>query len=196
MAAALGALPPQGQNAGQEAGQETDREGDGVYAKTRCIRPSAHMPIVAFVPPSTYAQTCRTPAALDTARAYRGVTERPPKSNNGPVIRQFLESVGLGGGYAWCAAYTSYALQRSGAKGPAREGGPVIRSAGTRDYLQAEKLIEPRSVIRGRAKVPEGALVVWSVRGSWRGHIGLVRAPWTGRCGRTLEGNTSPPSGP
>jgi hypothetical protein len=190
VAAALG-LVPWHQDANLD--QSDQREGDGVYVKTRCIQPSAHMPIVAFVPPSTYEKTSRTAASLDTAHAYSGVTEQPPGSNAGAAVERFLASVGLPGGYAWCAAYTSHALQQAGAGGPATPNGSVIKSAGTRDYLGATTLIEPRAVAQGRTSAPEGSLVVWSVRGSWRGHIGIVRTRWSGQCGQTIEGNTSRP---
>lgn len=188
LAAALGLFPSQ-----QDGQKKTpEREGEGVFAKTRCIQPSAHMPIVAFVPPKAYQHTRSTDAAVDTAHAHIGVTERPPGSNRGAAVERFLASVGLSGGYAWCAAFTSYALQQGGATGPVKDDGSVIRSAGTRDYLGATTLIEPHAVAQGRTSVPEGSLVVWSVRGSWRGHIGIVSTRWSGRCGQTIEGNTSP----
>ena len=177
---------------GGSAGQE-EREGEGVYVKERCITPSAHMPIIGFVPPESYERPCRVPTALDTARSYQGAAERPPGSNSGPAVEHFLSSVGLGGGYAWCAAYASHSLQQGPVR-PLSEEGRAIRSAGARDYMDAKKTISPRDVAAGRVDVPKGSLVVWGVRGSWTGHIGLVLSdPWTGRCGRTIEGNTSPP---
>lgn len=44
-----------------------------------------------------------------------GVVEAPRGSNDGPKIRQYLATVGLGGGYAWCSAFAKWCAKLAGA---------------------------------------------------------------------------------
>lgn len=188
LACAVGLFP----NATEGPNQaNSEREGEGVWQKERCITPSAHMPIVAFVPPSAYQGHALQPA-IDTARSYRGAVEKPPGSNAGTEVERFLASVGLGPGYAWCAAFASHSLQQ-GHVAPINSDGQEIRSAGAQKYRDAKRTLSPRDVATGRKTAPAGSLVVWAVRGSWKGHIGMVVRDWRGRCGLTVEGNTTPP---
>lgn len=53
-------------------------------------------------------------AHLDTAISYLHVRERTG-NNDGIEVERFLRSVGLGKGYAWCAAFVSYCLKVSNA---------------------------------------------------------------------------------
>jgi len=167
---------------------EQVERGEGVWAKTRCFRPGTQMPIIAFVPPIDADRY----AAVDTAWAWTGSKEQPPGSNSGPAVDQFLSAVGLGGGYPWCAAFLSFCYDQAEVEGPRSDNGDVIRSAGAVDFSGGRRSIEPDAVRRGHRIVPEGSAVVWKRRGTWRGHIGIVREPWAGRCGQTIEGNTRP----
>lgn len=175
----------------QGAGLQSDtpeREGEGVWTRTRCIRPGAQMPIVAFVPPVDV----RRPTAADTARRWTGRTERPPGSNEGPAVERFLASVGLEGGYPWCAAALSYWYDRAGVEGPKGDRSEVIRSAGAINFAGGRRAIDPAAVLRGHRVVPKGSAVIWKRRGTWKGHAGVTARRWDGRCGRTIEGNTRP----
>lgn len=173
--------------AGTVTAQPTpEREGQGVWDRTRCINPGAQMPIVAFALP---ARGC---AVADTARRWVGVVERPPGSNEGPGPERFLSSVGLSGGYAWCAAFGSYVYDQAPGPGPVGPEGNPVRTAGATDFRRARRTIDPAAVRRGRRAVPAGAGVIWKRRGTWKGHFGIVAERWTGRCGKTIEGNTSP----
>jgi hypothetical protein len=57
-----------------------------------------------------------TPATrvLAWADSQVGVREEPRGSNRGPKIREYLESVGLGQGYAWCAAGMYWCCLKAG----------------------------------------------------------------------------------
>jgi len=175
---------------------QPEREGEGVWKKTRCIEPSAALPIVAFVSP----ESKRPEVAADTASQYVGVVEEPPGSNSGPEVDQFLASVGLGPGYAWCAAFRSYVLARSCMPGPKTPSGETIRSAGVVDFLGARKTIKASKVRRGLKDVPRGYGAVFKYPDDWRGHHVTVAGDedggsrWRGPCGTTIEGNTSSPS--
>jgi hypothetical protein len=168
--------------------QDVEREGDGVWTRTRCIQPGAQMPIVAFVPPVDV----RRPTAADTARRWTGVVEQPPGSNRGPAVERFLASVELGGGYPWCAAALSYWYDRADVEGPKDDRREVIRSAGAIDFADGRRAIDPAAVLRGHRAVPEGSAVIWKRRGTWKGHAAITADRWAGRCGRTIEGNTTP----
>lgn len=122
--------------------------------------------------------------AADTACTEIGVTENPPGSNAGPAVESYLASVGLSGGYPWCAAFARKMMDQAGTSAPA------VRSAGATDYI-TRRSIKATQVLRGARDVPDGALVIWRRGSTWKGHIGFVQH-WDRRCGRTVEGNTSP----
>jgi hypothetical protein len=100
-----------------------------------------------------------------------------------------MASVGLGDGHPWCAGFARKMID----VGKARR--PTVRSAGATDYITGRS-INATDVLRGAEPVPAGALAIWRRGDTWKGHIGVVRR-WAERCGRTVEGNTSPgESGP
>lgn len=129
---------------------------------------------------------------IQEARTHVGVTEQPPGSNEGPMVETYLASVGLDGGYPWCAAFVRYVMDSAGTERPR------IRSAGATDYI-TRRSIDATEVIRGTATVPQGALSIHRQGSTWKGHIGIVVSddlreghPWENQCGNTIEGNTSP----
>ena len=123
-----------------------------------------------------------TGAHLDTALAYVGTTE--VGDNRGPVVREFLESVGLGVGNPYCSAYVSYCLEES--KPEPEE--PTVRSALAQDFVTRNSI--DADVARRRGHVPQGAVFIYQKGNGPYGHNGFVQH-WEGRCGRTVEANTS-----
>jgi len=121
-------------------------------------------------------------AHVDTARAYVGTIEDGP--NSGPHIKRFLASVGLGEGPPYCAAFVSFTLSAPTCQAEF----PQIRSALASKFITARS-IKASHALRG-ADVPVGSLVIWLRGRTIFGHIGIVLA-WDGRCGTTLEANTS-----
>jgi hypothetical protein len=95
-----------------------------------------------------------------------------------------LKSVGLGPGFAWCAAFTSWVLDS------AKTSNPTKKTAMARGFI-SKKSISAADVLRGRASVNTGYhLVIW-IRGNGPyGHIGFKRR-WKGIGGTVIEGNTS-----
>ena len=135
---------------------------------------------------------------LDAALAEVGTTETGRNCGRGP--RAYLRSVGLGCGYAWCAAFTSWALSEGRADGPRRRDGSVVRTAGARRFNEAVTTIPARLVLRGTHRVPPGSIVTWQRGNGWQGHSAMVvrddnarrrGLDWYARCGLTVEGNTS-----
>lgn len=129
-----------------------------------------------------YGNSPRSLAHIDTAQSYVGTTERGG-NNNGPEVRAFLRSVGLGPGYPWCAAFVSYCLTAAGVEYPTK------RTAGARAFI-SDRSVTATDVLYGRATVKPGWLVIWRRGNSWAGHIGIVTT-WGKASGATIEGNTS-----
>ena len=142
------------------------------------------------------------PGHLTKALSFVGTVERGG-SNRGPEVNAFLRSVGLGPGYSWCAAFTTYCL-RNPTSGPPRDvtdsRGRSVLGAGATRHLQGRGTTRARDVLRGVYRPEPGELVVWRRGSGWQGHIGFfvvddnaaVRGEqWYGRCGWTVEGNTS-----
>lgn len=122
------------------------------------------------------------PLHLQIARQYVGITERGG-NNRGPEVKKFLASVGLNQGYAWCAAFTSFCLTEADVEYPTK------RSAGARNFI-SNRSVRAVDVMRGKAKVEPGWLLIWGKGNSWSGHIGFVTS-WGKVSGKTIEGNTS-----
>lgn len=118
---------------------------------------------------------------VTTAESYIGTTEHG--RNRGEQVEQFLASVGLGGGYSWCAAFVRYVLDEANATYP------DVRSAVATRYI-TRRSIEAKHVAKGYRAVPPGWLAIWRKHSTWRGHIGIV-VRWDGNNGVTIEGNTS-----
>jgi hypothetical protein len=127
------------------------------------------------------------PAVVNVALGEVGVTETPPGSNEGPRIQAYMEAVGLPDGKPWCAGAVRWMMDQAGTERP------TVRSAGATDYITGRS-IKATDVLRGAEPVPAGALAIWRRGDTWKGHIGVVRR-WAERCGRTVEGNTSPGEG-
>jgi hypothetical protein len=133
-------------------------------------------------------QPCSRPAIVDTAMQEVGEKEIQGP-NEGPDVKRYMASVNLADGVPWCAGFVRWALDRAG------RDAPPVRSAAATDYIIKDSK-DATDVLRGTSSVPPGALVIWRRGDTWRGHIGIVRR-WHQRCGRTVEGNTSPgESGP
>jgi hypothetical protein len=121
---------------------------------------------------------------VEEALNHVGVTETPPGSNEGQAVERYLASVDLGGGYAWCAAFARYVLDEANASRPA------VRSAASTDYL-TDRSLDATDVLRGTAQPSRGSIVTFRRGDTWKGHTAIARS-WSGACGRTVEGNTSP----
>ena len=149
--------------------------------------------------------------AVEIAASYVGTIEEGV--NRGAVVERFQRAVGIPPGSAWCAAFVGFVLGEA-----ERESGrrvvPAVRSGVATRYVggpgRSFESVRARDVLRGVARPPVGSLVVWRRGATWRGHVGFVlrdpassagqarsraRAGWIGRCGRTVEGNTSSGTG-
>lgn len=122
---------------------------------------------------------------LNWAGLYANQGVREIGWNAGPQVERFLASVGLGKGYAWCAAFCYHCLKRGGAKDLPKRW----KAAGVRHWVvwaEKERRLwdEPR----------RGDLFFW-LNENGSGHIGFVRlVRWKDKRPSvlTIEGNTNP----
>ena len=121
------------------------------------------------------------PAHLDTAFTY--ITTQDDGHNRGETVELFLASVGLPPGNPWCAAFVGYCLEQANATYPA------VRSGLARHYLTSSSVSYQR-VTRENMRLDHGAIVGWKRGNTIFGHVGFV-IEWQGRCGTTIEGNTT-----
>jgi hypothetical protein len=111
-----------------------------------------------------------------------GTTEWPPYSNRGEVVK-YLNSVGLGGGYPWCAAFTTWCLHEAGfTKFPP---GPASADSWGR-WAKSKGITKPKS------QSESGDLWVWEWKSSTDGmydHIGFVDEGIKGSVALYVDGN-------
>ncbi len=135
-------------------------------------------------------------ASLDVAAAQVGVREVPPNSNSGPQVEQYLASVGLGPGHAWCAAFT-YWCAREAARKNGQHTVPLIKTAWTPSIWNWARrrgsFLLPEDVLARRQKLQPGCLFL--LHGNVGGHprvkhVGFVAGAAGGMI-ETIEGNTN-----
>lgn len=119
------------------------------------------------------------------------VREVPRNSNSGPRVNEYLASVGLGPGFAWCCAFVHFCHQE--AARALRIDNPMVRTggclhhwnkapaAGAQRVLAVEARDDPSLVLPGMVFVMD--------HGAGLGHTGFVEA-CDGGWLTTIEGNT------
>lgn len=131
-------------------------------------------------------------AALRHAASQAGVSEEPPGSNRGDEVEDYLSSVGLGGGNAWCAAFVYWCVEKAAAElGSANclpKTGLVLgmwsraKKAGLPVVTATEARAQPSLVTSGMIFIMD--------HGGGRGHTGFVKELSNGRLA-TVEGNSN-----
>lgn len=119
---------------------------------------------------------------MKSAAADVGVREASGR-NDGPEVERYLAHVGLGPGYAWCAAFVSYHLSHCGVSGPRSAWSPAFANA-------ADRVWSPRKAIRSPR--PGDVFSIYFSSLGRVGHVGFV-ASLDGDHINTVEGNTSGP---
>jgi len=126
---------------------------------------------------------------MTIARGEVGVKEVPPGSNRGPRVEEYLKSVHLGAGYAWCAAFVYWCFEQAAVS--LNRVNPLPRTASCLDHwnktngikISSQKAIEDPSLIE------PGDIFIIKYRGI-RGHTGIV-VGISDDCINTIEGNTN-----
>lgn len=103
-------------------------------------------------------------------------------SNRGPQVEMYLESVDLGPGYAWCAAFVSWVYQNTGIQTPLNGWVP--------SYALERKRIYQRGKF-SKSKPQQGDVFLICITKLNRpAHIGFVDQ-WGDKWIVTVEGNTN-----
>ena len=131
--------------------------------------------------------------ALQVAASQLGVMEVPPNSNRGPMVDQYLESVGLnpeGSHYSWCAAFVYWCFQQ--AANQLGVGNPLIKTAGCLEHWNQATCpkITKQNAIQDPSLIRPGCIFIID-HGNGSGHTGLVESSGGGLL-HTIEGNTNP----
>lgn len=130
-----------------------------------------------------------TKKVLSKAKSQIGVMEKPRGSNSGPEVDAYLKSVGLGPGYAWCAAFTYWcfneAYKNSG------KSNPAYKTAGVLSHWTNTKgkKISASAAFADPSLVKPGQVFIMSYGGGL-GHTGIVESVNGGYL-TTIEGNTN-----
>ncbi len=132
-------------------------------------------------------------AALMAAQGQVGQCEHPAGSNSGPMVNEYLRSVGLNPGYAWCQAFVYWCYDVAAKKLSITN--PLVRTAGVQNcwnrsengpaitkVLKSEAILHPE-------KVGPGDQIILSFGGS-KGHTGIVEKTEGGLI-HTIEGNSN-----
>jgi hypothetical protein len=118
--------------------------------------------------------------------------ENPPGSNTGPEVDKYLQSVGLGPGYAWCAAFVYWTFEKAATT--LNVLNPVIKTAGVLDHWNKAgrariRRLLPDDVQEDFSLIKPGLIFVMRLEGN-DGHTGIVEGFRDDRL-ITIEGNTN-----
>lgn len=123
---------------------------------------------------------------ITVAKSQVGVKEKPIGSNRGPEVEAYLRSCGLGGGYAWCAAFVAWVIQQATAA--LDVDNPWKNTA----YCPSiEAFAKSRGIFYDSPEVGDVFLSYSSPEGWYRAsHTGIVTRV-DGNLFYTVEGNTN-----
>jgi len=127
--------------------------------------------------------------ALRIAHNEVGVKEVPPGSNSGPRVNEFLKSIGLRGGYPWCAAYVYWSFDQASAK--LNRVNPLPRTGSCMDHwnkTNGEK-ITYLQVLENPKLIKPGDIFIISRKGG-KGHTGIIFSIYNDTL-VTIEGNSN-----
>lgn len=113
-------------------------------------------------------------AALAVAESKVGVHEVPRNSNKGKEVEMFLKSVGLGKGYAWCAAFVYWCFGQ--AAGNFKIENPLPKTGGVLDHNNKAKAAGVKRLLdTEKVLVQPGDIFIMQFAGG-RGHTGIVES--------------------
>ena len=130
--------------------------------------------------------------ALQFAVSQIGVREEPPGSNAGYSVERYLESVGLGPGYSWCAAFLFWAYGKAAIQLATKN--PLIKTGRVMEHWQkaapARKLTASR-VRKDPTLIKPGLIGILLLDAhTGAGHTFIVEK-FDGTILTTIEGNSN-----
>jgi hypothetical protein len=129
---------------------------------------------------------------LEVALSQNGVRETPGTPNRGPVVDQYVRSLGLdpAGGYSWCQAFVYWCFDQAATALGAAD--PCVKTAGVLDHWakapQAAR-VYASAALDDPTLVRPGAVFIID-HGGGKGHAGFVTRIASGVID-TIEGNTN-----
>lgn len=121
--------------------------------------------------------------SLSIALSQDGVSEVPKGSNAGPEVSEYLRSVGLNAGFAWCMAFVYWCVNK--ASGEMLIPNPLVKTAGVMRQWNETTL---RKIPKQGAIKPGDIFILRFAHGT--GHTGFVEKV-EGGIVHTIEGNTN-----
>lgn len=132
--------------------------------------------------------------ALLIQEALRWVGVQEENGNNkGQIVELFQNAVFLDPGQPWCAAFIIYCLDRVKAQAGCLDmDAPRSKIKRTGHVLTMWEQTTGANRVSGQDVLP-GDLMLWRLRGTDSGHVGLVVSnTWAKGSYGTIEGNTGP----
>ena len=126
---------------------------------------------------------------IETATTQIGVVEVPLGSNKGFMVEQYLQSIGLPGGYAWCMAFVYWCFEQ--AAKDMKVANPLVKTGGCLKQWNTtnQTKILSADAINNPSLIKPGAVFIISY-GNGYGHTGIVVSVNGGYL-TTIEGNTN-----
>lgn len=121
--------------------------------------------------------------SLKFAQSQNGVQEVPKNSNAGASVERYLQSVGLGKGYAWCMAFVYWSVKEAAKQ--LNKNSPLIKTAGV---LRQWNEVDPKMKF---TKGPKAGDIFIMDFGKGQGHTGFVIEVLADGTLKTIEGNTN-----
>lgn len=118
---------------------------------------------------------------IEVARQFLGQKEATG-NNDGVAVEFCLNTVGLGKGYSYCAAFVSTGIKYSNSTYK-----PL--SAVAQKFI-IKSSVKARDVINGKVIIDSNYVAIWKRGSTPYGHIGFIEK-WDKLSGHTIEGNTS-----
>lgn len=114
---------------------------------------------------------------------FIGVREKTG-NNDGKEVEMFLRSVGLGKGYAWCAAFVKYCMLEAGIKAAEKMNGMALSCENKKNmvFQKGSHLKEAK---------PGDVFTLYYARLGRIGHTGFYDRPVNSSVFETVEGNTN-----
>jgi len=110
-----------------------------------------------------------------------GVREKTGK-NDGPEVEMYLKSVGLGKGYAWCAAFVHWSLDSAGYNNPITAWSPTAHNKNNIIYFQGAQRKKP---------IPGDVFTLYYPKLKRIGHTGFYDKTINSSIYESVEGNTN-----
>lgn len=159
--------------------------GEEVHSETRSI---ASVPIEAQSPASVPVELSLRDSLLLVFRGEIGVME-VGGDNRGERVEEYLQSCGLGAGFAWCACFVTFGFTELGVE--------TVASAWSPDWFKetqstASVLVYKRGIVDGHKYdwKPVDVIGIWFSNLNRIAHVGVIDS-FEGEYIITIEGNTN-----